>query len=88
MIIAFWKYTVFDLFNAPGGVTFPKRGEIIRTHIYYLKHAYYCIAYWPVSPLSAVTSSTDENRHLSTLNLFLVFYCGFRRKVLNKFEKK
>ena len=44
-------HTVFDLFNAPGGVTFPERGAIIRTHFYYLKHAYYCIAYWPVSPL-------------------------------------
>jgi len=33
-----WKMaTILDLFNAPGGVTFSKRGAIIRVNIYCIK---------------------------------------------------
>jgi len=33
-------YTVFDLFNAPGGVTFSKRGAITRVNIYCIKQTF------------------------------------------------
>jgi len=39
----YYVFTVFDLFNAPGGVTFSKRGAIITVNIYCIKRPFILI---------------------------------------------